>query len=230
MKHLITIIYVIIISFTPIFAVANVPTPSPTLTVTPAPTKPEDEKIQDIRQSVKEKVTQIKEAMDKRAFVGVIRDITGETLIITNFRGQQRLNTDETTTFIAANKKEILIRDLAIGDKLIAFGIATDKNELQTVRIHVIAPNKTPPPPVRNTLIGQVLEIDNKKSTLSFANEGSDAATNTYKVDKNSKYSPALSEPLRSINLKQLTIGKRAILIYQEINKILTVKSLFYLE
>lgn len=217
------------INFRPILAATKTPTPSLPIAITLAPTKPEDEKLQEIRQTIKEISTQIKDKMEKRAYVGTIREIASETIIITNFRGQQRIITDEITVFIASNKKEIRIKDLAVGDKLIALGTSSDNDELQAIRIIVVAPTKNPPP-ARLVFIGKIVQTDTVKSTLSFANEGANAATKIYKIDRNSKYSPAYQEPLKTVNLKLLPINKRAVLVYQEINKVLTVKSLFSLE
>lgn len=202
-----------------------VPSPIP-----PTPSVLVNEKVDEIRQAVKVKISQIKGNLEKRAFVGIVKEISSTTIIITNYTGQQRLNTDETTTFIASNKKEIVLRDIAVGDKLIALGILSGENELQTIRVTVVVPDKNPPPPERQILIGQVLQIDTAKSSFAFANEGQNAATNTYKIDKNSKYSSALGEKLTSITIKSLPVNRRAILVYQIINKIPTAKSLFYLD
>ena len=151
MKYLInfiTLLAIIITIITPntIFAVTKSPTQTPTSVASPTPTIPIDEKVNEIRQVIKEKVTQIKDKMDKRAFVGIIKEFTGSTLIITNIIGQQRLLTDETTTFISSNNKEVRINDLAVGDKLIALGLLIEENELQAIRITVIGPDKQPVP------------------------------------------------------------------------------------
>jgi len=136
----------------PLDVFAATPTASPSATIAPASpsasqsgsTGPEEKKVQEMRQIVKD-ISEIKEKIEKKGYVGKILEITDSTLTITNFRGKQRVRIIEGTVIVGTNKKEIPMKDLALEDKIIALGEPDTNDTLDAKRITVVALPKIAP-------------------------------------------------------------------------------------
>lgn len=196
------------------------PTASPSATLTPTGIA-EDEKVKEIRDAIKEKVNQIKEKIEKKAFVGVIDQITDATITLNNFRGKQRVRITEETTIIGASAKAIKNTDLAVEDKVIAMGEMGENEILEAKRV-VVAPVPKTPPAKRLVAMGMIAQIDAKNSTL-IVNELN------LKTDKNTKIlSQSNNKTLKFVDLAK---DQKAIVVYFEATsgKTPTIKSLFVL-
>lgn len=214
------------LSVTKVNAVSTTPTPSLTLT----PTTSENENVQVIRDAIKEQVDQIKTNIEKKAFVGVISQITDSTITLDNFRGKQRVRITETTTIIASNKKEIKIGDLSLGDKVIAMGTVGDDEILEAKRVIVVLLPKIPVAK-RIVAFGKILSIDTKNSQITLSPIKEDSAIATIiTVDKNS-YFTLQSDLKASPKFKDLKEGQKVFVIYLEpaSGKATLAKSVFIL-
>jgi hypothetical protein len=160
-------------------ALAASPTPSSKPTVTPSatpstkPTDSEEEKVQEIRDAIKEKVNEIKDKIERKAYVGVISQITDSTLTLENFRGKKRVRLTEETVIIAGNKKEIKQTDLALEDKVIAMGTMGGNEILDAIRV-VVVPKPSATVIENDTLLGIVTSVNAKTSTLKLKANNSD--------------------------------------------------------
>lgn len=220
-------LYAIVLSFA--FCLSSLPamaiSPTPTVAVaspSATPTSTEDEKVKEIRDAIKEKVNEIKEKIEKKAYVGIISQITDSTLMITNFRGKQRVRILEETTIIGANKKEIKSKDLAVEDKIISLGTIAENEILEAKRIIVVPPPKSPPAK-RIVLAGTIGAVDLKKSTITVA-------STELKLDKDSSL-VSVTDTKASLKLKDLSTEKKVIVVYLEVatGKTPIVKTLFVL-
>ena len=211
----------------PILAISPTPTLAQKTTVTPisspsarlTPTTIEDEKVKELRDSltatgIQEKLNQIKDKIEKRAYVGTILEITDSTLTLSSFRGKQRVRLTEETTIIGTNKKEITTKDLAVEDKIITMGEVDTNGTLEAKRVVVVAPLKTIPPK-RLVFFGTITEIDSKASTVTLTAIKNLDQTVTLKIDKNTD----LADPKDAkviIKLKDLKENQKILAIYPE--------------
>ncbi len=216
-------------------AVAATPTASPSATIAPAspsatiaPTGPEEKKVQEMRQIVKD-ISEIKEKIEKKGYVGKILEITDSTLTITNFRGKQRVRIIEGTVIVGANKKEIPMKDLALEDKIIALGEPDTNDTLDAKRITVVALPKAVPAK-RLIFYGKIKQANSKTTTLTLASIKSIEKTLEMKIDKTANL---IDQKDTKINLKfaDFSEGQKIIVIYPETaaGKIPLAKSVFLL-
>ena len=201
------------IFYSPVMAAT--PTASPSATIAPAspsaiqggPTGPEEEKVLEIRQAIKDQLTEIKEKIEKKAYVGNILEITDSTLTLTNFRGKQRVRIIDDTVIVGTNKKEILTKDLALDDKIIALGEPDANETLEAQRITVIAPPKTIPAK-KLIFYGTITEANSKTFTLSFQ-------TFQVKIDKTS-YLVNQKDQKVVLKFSDFKVGQKMIIVYPE--------------
>ena len=224
------IIFIVIINFiiaSNSLAVSPTATVTPKLSITPSspsttlsPTTTDDEKIKDIRDSAKatvaqEKIEQIKEKIEKKAFVGIISEITDSTITLTNFRGKQRVRIIEgLTTIIGGNKKEIIFKDLVVEDKVIALGEPDNNDVLEAKRIIVVPKPKTPPPQ-RLTVLAKISEINAKTSMITITEIKNPATSIQIKIDKNTFFT-IQNDPKKEAGLKDLKTGQKVIIVYPQ--------------
>lgn len=210
----------------PLDVFAATPTASPSATI--APTGPEEKKVQEMRQIVKD-ISEIKEKIEKKGYVGKILEITDSTLTITNFRGKQRVRIIEGTVIVGANKKEIPMKDLALEDKIIALGEPDTNDTLDAKRITVVALPKIVPTK-RLIFYGKIKQANSKTTTLTLASIESIEKTLEIKIDKTANL---INQKDTKINLKftDFSEGQKIIVIYPETaaGKIPLVKSVFLL-
>jgi len=202
-----------------VLAVSTTPSPSATPSASLTPTSIEDEKVKELRDSltatgIQEKLNQIKDKIEKRAYVGTILEITDSTLTLSSFRGKQRVRLTEETTIIGTNKKEITTKDLAVEDKIITMGEVDTNGTLEAKRVVVVAPLKTIPPK-RLVFFGTITEIDSKASTVTLTAIKNLDQTVTLKFDKNTDLADPKDAKV-TIKLKDLKENQKVLAIYPE--------------
>lgn len=201
----------IFILFTIYYLIFNIPI----VAVSPTPAEPgPDEKIQEIRDAIKEKVSEIKEKIEKKAFVGTISQITDSTVTINNFRGKQRVRLLEQTVIIGTNKKEIKAADLAVEDKIIAMGALSENEILEAKRVVVIPPPKTIPSP-KITFYGKISEINSKNSLIIVCSIKNLDNAQELKIDQNTLILPILPpKSTEKLKFKDLKENQKVIAIF----------------
>lgn len=217
-KNKFFIIFITVLNFifiTPVLAVS----PIPTTTITPAPSSPpsvapEDEKVNEIRQAIKGKLSEIKNNIEKRAYVGQITEITDALITISNFRGKQRIRINPETTIIGSNRKEIKNTELEIDGKIIAMGDLSENNILNCKRVVVVSPPQTAVPK-KLTIIGIINSVDFKNSTVTIFSLINKDQEITLKID-NKTLIYLISNQKNSIKLKNLNENQKIIAVYYE--------------
>lgn len=147
------------------------PTSTPTTTPTEAPQGSIEEKIQEIREEVKkkvrEKIEETKKGM-KAAYVGEVTDITDSTLTLNTSRGERSVMVATDTVIIGKGSKKLALKDLEIGNFVLAMGYLADNNLLEAKRIVVSAKPKLI---VREVAFGKVTDISPDEKILTVKNE-----------------------------------------------------------
>lgn len=218
-----------------VLAVSPTPTPSVTDKITPTgilgstaptPTTAEDTKVKEIRDAIKEKVNEIKEKIEKRAYVGIISQITDSTITLDNFRGKRRVRITETTSIIGTAKKEIKAKDLSLEDKVIALGIMGDNEILEAKRIIVVPKPKTVPAK-RVVIFGSITTVDSKNSTITVTPTKNQDQTIELKFEKETIL-VSQADPKANLKLKDLKESQKVIVVHLEVapGKIAVAKSL----
>lgn len=197
-------------------ALAASPTPNPTETQELSPTpvsEDEEEKVKEIRDKVKAKVDEIREKMEKKAYVGNISQITDSTLALENFRGTQRVRINEETTIIGSDRKVIETKDLAVENRVIAMGTVSENEILEAVRIVVVA-QPTNPPVKKIVFLGIITEVDTKKSEITLSSVKNQEESLALKVDAKTEITKKPeNEDLRFKNLEK---DQKVIVIYPQ--------------
>lgn len=136
--------------------------PTPTRQITPQPTESVNDEI---KERVRERIENIKQSAQKRAFWGTLKDRTNSVLVIDSVAGERRIKTDQQTVFVGTGKRELKISDLEIGNFIIALGYWQENGALNAKRIIVLT--KPPKPAIqRNAVYGNVAQINEVKKTL----------------------------------------------------------------
>jgi len=207
-------------ALTPTTAPSATPSATPTQTATSSAT--ENEKVKEIRDQLKEKGSEIKEKIDKKAFGGLITQITDLTITLDNFRGKQRVRLKEETIIINSSRKEIKAKDLAVEDKVIAMGTVSDNDILDATRVVVVA-NPAAAPAKTTVAMGTISAIDMPKSTVSIAPLKDGAAVSLKVLATTTLF---LQSENKEIKLSDLEKDKKVIVVYQSSSdgKTLTAK------
>jgi len=179
----------------------------------------EDEKVKELRDSltatgIQEKLDQIKDKIEKKAYVGTILEITDSTLTLSSFRGKQRVRLTAETTIVGSSKKEITTKDLAVEDKIIAMGDVDTNGTLEAKRIVVVAAPKTVPPK-RLVIFGTITEIDSKASTITLTAIKNLDETVILKIDKDTDLANPKDAKV-TIKFKDLKENQKVLAIYPE--------------
>lgn len=142
---------------------------TPSLTST-ASASPDDEKVKEIRDAVREKVQEkiqeIKDKIEKKGYVGILTEMTDSTLSVDTQTGEKLVTIDDQATIIGTTKKEIKSKDLEIGQKIIAMGLLGENEILLAKRIVVVTPEKNPT--IKTAFMGKISLIDIKLKTISL--------------------------------------------------------------
>lgn len=200
------------------------PTPKPTQILAPSPTEtgqpsspsatPVDEKVNEIRQAIKDKLNQIKEKIEKKAYVGGIIEITDSTIVLSNFRGKQRVRINEETIIVDANRKEIKNKDLAVDDKIITMGILGENEILEAKRIVVVPPPKIPPAK-KLVVLGTITKIDNKNQIVTIT-PSTQETTKEIKIDNKNTRILAVTDQKTELKFKILKENQKILVVYLE--------------
>lgn len=176
--------------------VGTSPTPTkkllPTSSTASLSATPTDEKIQEIRDVVKEKVLEkiqeIKDKITKKGYVGILREMTDSTLTLETLAGERMVTVDNEATIIGTSKKAIKVKELEIDQKLIAMGTIDDNNILVAKRIIVVS-TPTQATPKKEAYVGRIYEIDTKTKTIKLNHLRKLNLLHIVKVDKETKFS-----------------------------------------
>jgi hypothetical protein len=140
------------------------------LTSSPSAT-PLDEKVKEIRDTVKEKVKEkiqeIKDRVEKKGYAGILMEMTDSTLALETLTGERLITVDKEAKIIGANKKEVKLKDLEIDQRLICMGSLDENNILVAKRI-VVVPKPAKTPPKKEAFFGRITGIDQKAKTISL--------------------------------------------------------------
>ncbi|MGI5826353.1 MAG: hypothetical protein ACOX50_02980 [Patescibacteria group bacterium] len=207
-----------------VYAQTPTATPSAETPQTATSSASEEEKVKEIRDQLKEKVSEIKEKIDKKAFVGSITEITDLTLTLDNFRGKQRVKLNEKTQIINSSRKTIAAKDLAVEDKVIAMGTVSENDILEASRVVVVA-KPTGSIVKRTVVMGTISSIDMPKSTVSIEPLKNEMAVTLKVLATTTLF---LQSENKEIKLKDLEEDKKVIAIYQPSadGKTLTAKNI----
>lgn len=189
------------------------PTSSASSSASITPTS-EDEKVQEIRDAIKEKLTQIKDKIEKKAYVGTILEITDSTLTLSNPHGKQRVRILPETIIAGLNKASASLKDLAVEDKVIAMGQVDANGTLEAKRV-VAVPTPKVPPVKRIVFLGTITEVDSKNSTLNLTNIKNLDQSLLIKIDKNTGLINGADQKV-VLKFKDFAQNQRILLIYLE--------------
>ncbi len=180
---------------------AKVGTPSPSEESSTESASPTEEGVQEIRDAVKEKVIEkiqeIKDKIEKKGYVGILKEMTDSTLTLETLTGEKMVTVDEGATVVGANKKIVKVNELEIDQKLICMGSLDENKILVAKRIVVVVPPKTASP-VRTAFIGRLAEINSKTKTLTLNHLKKLSEKYLVIVDRNTDFSTGDFEDLKT--------------------------------
>jgi len=189
-----------------------------------SPTGELKEKVQEIRQLVREKVqeklAEIKNRQEKRAYVGKISAIENTTITLESKKGAKKVLVNEETTIVGALRKTLKLADLKVGDAIIAMGTIGEDGAMTAKRIVVIPQSLTAPtsPKIRRAVFGRVKEIDRVNQILTLVHPKKEQVTFRIKVPKDPK--------APKVDFSQIAVGDRLVAVgtWDEAGQILTAK------
>lgn len=175
-KHLF-LSFVIFLSVSSLAAAAS-PSPSPSVSPTPSPAD-----INQVTENIKKRLQEatgttsipLENQSTLRAYVGTVRDVIKETVVVEDKDGKKNIVVDESTTILRSpGNKEIKIEDVRIEDSIIAIGYIKGENELTGRRLIV----STTPLPQSNKLtdMGSISKITKTSVTIAAKNSSYDLA------------------------------------------------------
>jgi hypothetical protein len=194
-----------------------------------SPTGELKEKVQEIRQLVKEKVqeklAEIKNREQKRAYVGEISAITGSTITLETKRGTKNVLVNEETNIVGPQRKTLKVTDLKVGDTIIAMG-TVDPDGVMTAKRIVVVPKPPKAPPLRRAVFGRVKEIDKNKQILTVVHLKKEEVSFQVKASDKTRITKKLDGKMQKIDFSKIVIGDRlaAVGTWDETNQILTAK------
>ncbi|MBM3209393.1 hypothetical protein FJZ40_03825 [Candidatus Shapirobacteria bacterium] len=205
-------------------------TASPTGTLS-VPTGSLKEKVQEIRQLVKEKVQErieeIKKNGTRRAYVGQIATInsTEGTLTVDTKKGTRSVTTNEETKIVDAKRQPVEFSSLKVDDLIIAMGIVNEEDVMTAKRIVVMAKPKTPPPN-RRAIHGQVTQIKSAEKTVTITRLPKKDLNYTIKATNETKITKKVDGKVQKVEFAKITVGDwlMAVGTWDEKKSILTAK------
>ncbi|MFH1864167.1 MAG: hypothetical protein ABIJ85_04655 [bacterium] len=193
---------------------------SPEEKASPTPTSQSASEGSEVRQKVIEKVE--KALNNPKAYLGVVTDISTNTLQIKNSSGEiQQMSVQEGSVIVKVGKesKEVKFTDVAIGDFVVGMGYKNGNGILEVKRILITDPLKEFS---TKTVLGRVSAIDKKTiAILPLTQEGEFRAaisTDTYiSTYKNGK--------ITKTGISNLSKDDLVIIVAEE-NKVLTARTI----
>lgn len=175
-KHL----FLSFVIFLSVSTLAVASSPSPSLTPSPSPS-PAD--INQVTENIKKRLQEatgtptipLENQSTLRAYVGTVRDVIKETVVVEDKDGKKNVVVDDSTTILRSpGNKEIKIEDVRIDDSIIAIGYIKGENELTGRRLIV----STTPIAIPNKLadIGTITKITETSLTVASKNMTYDLA------------------------------------------------------
>jgi hypothetical protein len=219
LKNLKFLIVVFLFSFF-IFHLASITHgQSPAEDATPAGVKEIREKVKEI---VREKIEEVKKGQ-KRAYVGEISQISNSLITVTNPRGEKQIRVSEETKILGIGRIQIKLKDLKIGNFLIAMGYLGDEDILEARRV-VVA--EKPILPVREVAFGEVTDISTEEKILTVKNEKK-GITYTVEVTGKTKITKKIETKIQKAKFSDIQKGDRLVAVgtpTQNEEKIITAK------
>lgn len=178
-----------------------------TPTNTPVPTT-----SQEIKDKVQERIDQIKEDAQKKAFWGTLKAINDTTLVLEGPRGEKRIKTDSTTKFVDSTKKEVKFSDLEIGNFIIAMGFWKENGTLEGKRI-IVLKTSPKPAPVRIAFMGKVSEIVKDEKILSITQTKKDGITYEVSVTSKTVLTKKVDGNIKKVLFEAIAAGDQLVVI-----------------
>jgi len=165
---------------------------------------PTDEEVKEIREvvqeKVKEKIQEIKDKIEKKGYVGILREMTDSTLTLETLNGEKIVQIATQAAIIDANRKEIKAKELEIDQKIICMGTLDENKILQAKRI-VVVPTPTKILPKRQAFTGKIEKIDFKTKIITLTHLKKSTQQYIIKVEKNTKFLQGKFEDLKIGNI-----------------------------
>lgn len=140
-KKIIFILLIALISFTTTKHVRAVTTSSVSASIIPSPTPISDETItENLKKRLQETLDNdaTPSASSYRSFVGIIRDVIKNTLVVEDKDGKKNVMIQDNATIVRSpGNATIKAENIRIEDYLIAIGTLRESDELQAIRIIV---------------------------------------------------------------------------------------------
>ena len=188
--------------------------PLPTKTFGQTPTVEEtsiaSESASEIRKQAQEKILSLKEASNRRAFWGDLKEINNSTLLLENPKGERRIKTDEGTEFFSG-KTKIKSTDLEIGNFIIALGYLDENSTLLAKRIISV---KTAPKPATRRFVayGIVSDVSEDEEILAVNHNKKDV-TYEVAVDDKTVITKKVAGKIKKIAFVDIKTGDRLVAI-----------------
>lgn len=197
---------------TPVFAQEeNIPTLPKSPRARLATPTPEDDRQDEIKKRVQNRLENIKEANKKRAFWGTISNISSTSLTI-NSLGTTRTIKLSDETKITLDKKDSEWTDLKVGFFVIVLG-SVDSEDNMAAKL-IMAYSKVPKPtPARTAIFGKITNIsedENLIDVLGFKKEG---LTSKIKVNNSTIITKKIDGSIKKVKFADLAKGDIVVVI-----------------
>ena len=167
-KHL----FIPLIALALIIAPAHAASPSPSLSPSPSPAN-DQEVIDNVKKKIIENLDKVADKSPistARAYIGIVKDVIKDTVIIEDKDGKKDIKlTDDTTILRTPGNASIKPENIRIDDYIIAIGYPSGDETLAGKRIIVsIDPIKTPS---KTSGLGTILKIGKTSITLKLGDK-----------------------------------------------------------
>lgn len=210
MKKTIVLVLTFAFLLLPLAVLAQSPTPA-TGPEGITPERNQIEKIQEIREAVKEKVREkIEEVSQGRlvAYVGTISQLNEPNFTLETRKGTKTIQTSQQTKFVGSARRQIEFADLEVDDYLIVIGYLS--NEVVDAR-RIIVTSK-PKPIIREVAFGQVTDISEEEELITVKNIRREM---TYMVTTTSKtiITKKVDGKMGKVGFEDIAINDRVLVI-----------------
>lgn len=189
----------------PIFAASATPSPKTSSSPTPSPTPSpisEEQITENLKKRLQETIGETTEAeeLSYKSFVGVIRDVIKDTLVIEDKDGKKKIVIKEGASIVRSpGNKTIPVDSIRIEDNIISIGKLKESDELEAVRIIVSAdPLSTTS---KTSSLARITKISKSAITTTSIDSGS---TKTINLTTKTALKSSLGE---SLELTDLNVG-----------------------
>lgn len=213
----------IIVAFGLIYFLSQ-PVLAVTPTASPSVAAEKKDTAEEIKEKVQERIENIKEGAQKRAFWGILKNRSGLVLIIDSKGEEKRIKTTADTVFIGSNKKPVKIEDLEIGNFLIAMGSWQGNGNLDAKRILVMA-SAPKPSPKRIAFMAQVTKIDSTKQTLTVTRNKNNSSE-TIAINSNTMITKKVDQSVKKIAFGAISLNDTLVVVgtQKEEGEVITAK------